>query len=183
MASLLDCAALSWAAYTGVTGVNEKLPDFCKDLLLTYECRDVADGVLLARRGRDIVLAFRGTSSWSDLETDLQIWRKKPCRKVIGVDGALVHDGFADAYRKVAQDCIAAVIDTTRETHCTLTTTGHSKGGAIATLCAVHAATALKMDNVRCVTFGSPGVGNVLFVSAFKGAVKDSIRAKTSQRS
>ncbi|GAQ90633.1 hypothetical protein KFL_006650070 [Klebsormidium nitens] len=125
MASLLDCAAISWAAYTGLAGINRELPDSCRDLLLGYEIRDVAEGVVMAKRGKSVVLAFRGTVSWRDIGSDLELWRREPFE---------------------------------------------------AQLCALHVASALDIKDVRCVTFGSPGVGNAAFVSAFSSVVKESVR-------
>lgn len=175
MASLLDCAAISWAAYVGLAGINKELPDICRNLLLGYEIRDVVEGVVIAKKNRCVVLAFRGTVSWRDIDSDLELWRTEPCRKIMHVEGALVHDGFADAYRRVARDCVAVLKDVLREGS-DLTVTGHSLGAAKAALCALHVSSALDLKNVRCVTFGLPGVGNAAFVSAFASTVTDSVR-------
>ena len=55
--------------------------------------------------------------------------------------------------------------------------TGHSLGGAVATLAATWAALQWPRADVRAVTFGSPKVGNRKFIRAFQSLVGTRIRA------
>lgn len=54
--------------------------------------------------------------------------------------------------------------------------TGHSLGGALATLGASWAALQWAQADVRCITFGSPRVGNKSFKKAFHSLVGTSLR-------
>lgn len=54
--------------------------------------------------------------------------------------------------------------------------TGHSMGGALATLGAVWAGLQYAKADIRCVTFGSPRVGNRKFRTAYHAIVGTSIR-------
>lgn len=54
---------------------------------------------------------------------------------------------------------------------------GHSLGGALATIASVWAALTYPDADVRCVTFGSPMVGNEGFVNAWRQVVGTRLRA------
>lgn len=54
--------------------------------------------------------------------------------------------------------------------------TGHSLGGALATLGAVWAGLRYHQADIRCITFGSPRVGNRKFRAAYHAIVGTSIR-------
>ena len=101
----------------------------------------------------DVVIIFRGTepNQWSDVKADLKTFKSTSMYK----DG-FVHGGFKDEVDKVWDE-----IDTTisvmedRQIH----VTGHSLGGAMATICAKRLSE--EYENVHCLyTYGSPRVGN-----------------------
>lgn len=98
----------------------------------------------------DAWVAWRGThvTSVIDLLVDFAAWR------VSWHGEARVHAGFRWAYRRLAVP-IAAWLDD--NPHRTLVTTGHSLGGALATLLAAD------RPGAELVTFGSPRVGNRAF--------------------
>ena len=104
------------------------------------------------RHGEHAYLAFRGTSSWSDVGRDLTAWpaRRSPWR----------HKGFEmcwDEVRAHVQNWLR------RETRAlghrpTLYIGGHSLGGAMATIAAIDLA-ALGYPIARVVTIGCPRAG------------------------
>lgn len=57
--------------------------------------------------------------------------------------------------------------------------TGHSQGGAVATLAAFWLQRMNRDARVRCVTFGSPRVGNEGFVKEYNEVVKHHFRVET----
>lgn len=173
---ILDWAALSWASYSKPDRYRHEVPSTCSKRIEAYGITSVADGVIMARRGKETVLAFRGTVDLRDVRTDVEIWREKPGRELGCVDGVLVHDGFANAFEKVFEACMDRVSLAFRESDGVLITTGHSLGGALASMCALCAASRHPKNDVRCVTFGSPAVGNAAFVTSFAGFVRRSIR-------
>jgi pimeloyl-ACP methyl ester carboxylesterase len=109
--------------------------------------------VTLSPQGTAFV-AFRGTQpgGLADFRTDLQFgWADWP-------GGGRVHRGFKEAYESIAGE-ISAWLE--RSAPSGLVATGHSLGGALATLLAAERAEA------DLVTFGSPRVGDAAFAGNF----------------
>ena len=110
-------------------------------------------------------VAFRGTQpdSWRDIRTDLRFLR------LPWAGQAWVHRGFRGAYDSRSANCAASSLRAELRgliaglAPSGIVTTGHSLGGALATLFASdHPAAEL-------VTFGSPLVGNATFAAMFEG--------------
>lgn len=106
-----------------------------------------------------MVLVFRGTNSWEDWMTNFDV------PKVPSAVG-FVHLGFKKALDSVWVDIYDAVMSWKAPKQ-TLWVTGHSLGGALATL----AVDRLTEENVELVsglyTFGQPRVGNKQFADNF----------------
>ena len=115
------------------------------------------------------VIAFAGTASKKNLETDVKI--SDVSFGGCGNSKTRVHAGFMRAWQSVRAHVMDIV--SFRE-HPTYVLTGHSLGGALATLAGVDLG-CLGYD-VKVVTFGSPQVGDELFADAFNDAVKESVR-------
>ena len=100
----------------------------------------------------NIVVAFRGTepSEMSDVKADLLAFKRKS--KTEGK----VHMGFKMELRKLWSD-IEALLHRNKQKQ--LWITGHSLGGAMATLCASR----LEEKNPKLYTYGSPRVGGKEF--------------------
>jgi pimeloyl-ACP methyl ester carboxylesterase len=106
------------------------------------------------------VLAFRGTDSgrFEDIITDLNTLQTD-YPPAAGGPGCKVHAGFLKAYRT---DAMRKLVDLARAPQgTTLLVTGHSLGGALATLAAVDAPAA------KLITFGAPRVGDDAFCAHF----------------
>jgi triacylglycerol lipase len=109
-----------------------------------------------------IVLAFRGTRSTSNWETNLHAWLIHPAR----ADARLrVHQGFYKAFEKLS-DGTKGIMQKIKEIESAtvgrtpIYITGHSLGGALAQI----SAAVLGSDQIAaCYTFGSPRVGNYVF--------------------
>ena len=119
-------------------------------LVETFDVDDTQ--AILVKNDEFVVLAFRGTEtdSLKDIKSDLAIQAK--------IDGkGKVHSGFMEAYSKVEAEIETALnLPDTQDKP--LFITGHSLGGALATIAAKkikHAG-----GNAACYTFGSPKVGN-----------------------
>ncbi|KAK4585889.1 hypothetical protein RGQ29_023184 [Quercus rubra] len=142
---------------------------------------------------RRLVVAFRGTeqTQWKDLITDLMLVPAGLNPERIGGDfkqEVQVHSGFLSAYDSVRTRIISLIklaigyIDDLAEPpfkwH--VYVTGHSLGGALATLLALELSSSqLAMHGAISVTmynFGSPRVGNKKFAEYYNEKVKDSWR-------
>lgn len=108
-----------------------------------------------------IALAFRGTepTSIKDIKSDTKATSTR-CES-----GGKVHSGFKEAYEDVSFD-VQTYLDSMGEIRKPLFITGHSLGGALATI----AAKRLEYPGgiAACYTFGSPRVGNQEWVSNIK---------------
>ena len=110
-----------------------------------------------------LVFAFRGTDSVSDMFIDIQIYRDRTPSEM-QVNEGYIHRGFHLQYQSIRSAIVEKIASTTKP----LIFTGHSLGGALATLFALSAKVENPSRHVTCVTFGSPKVGNAAFVKAFE---------------
>lgn len=109
-----------------------------------------------------IDVVFRGTSTASDWISDAIARQTEfPYAK----QGGLVHQGFLDIYQSARKQIITAM--SKLSAHKQLYLTGHSLGGALASLCASDLATNTKFKDPAVYTYGSPRVGNTTFANQF----------------
>ena len=106
--------------------------------------------------GKHACVSFRGTepTEWTDIKSDLKIRRVK-------CPTGFVHRGFRDALDEVWADVVAWIAKQKCE-HVFFT--GHSLGGALATL----AASRWNTVTTHLYTYGSPRVGGKKFIQSFK---------------
>ncbi|MFC5402883.1 lipase family protein [Cohnella soli] len=118
-----------------------------------------------------VVIAFRGTSSTQDWVTDAMASQVKV--KWTKEAGA-AHRGFSRIYGS-ARDQVLEALDNL-PTDKVLYLTGHSLGGALATLCALDASDNSSFKSPTTYTFGSPRVGDPTFAKAFRERGGESFR-------
>ncbi|GKV35329.1 hypothetical protein SLEP1_g43618 [Rubroshorea leprosula] len=142
---------------------------------------------------RRLVVAFRGTEQarWKDLRTDLMLVPAGLNPERIGGDfkqEVQVHGGFLSAYDsvririislvKLAIGYIDEIAEPLHKWH--VYVTGHSLGGALATLLALELSSSQlakrQLISITMYNFGSPRVGNKRFVEVYNEKVKDSWR-------
>ncbi|KAJ7549548.1 hypothetical protein O6H91_07G057900 [Diphasiastrum complanatum] len=126
-----------------------------------------------------LVIAFRGTQ-----ETSLQNWMedlyfREYSFNYPGVKDALVHHGFYSAYhnttlRPRVLAAVTSVLDKRNDLRILIT--GHSLGGAMASLCALDLAVNFGTKDVQLITFGQPRIGNAAFAAYFNAFVPETIR-------
>lgn len=142
---------------------------------------------------RRLVVAFRGTeqSRWKDLRTDLMMAPAGLNPERIGGDfkeEVQVHSGFLSAYDSVRIRILSLLkmaigfVDDGSEPQYKwhVYVTGHSLGGALATLLALELSSSQLAKHgaiyVTMYNFGSPRVGNRRFAELYNEKVKDSWR-------
>ncbi|GLO63459.1 hypothetical protein MACH09_39670 [Vibrio sp. MACH09] len=118
------------------------------------------------------VLAFRGTeaTSLNDIKADAKATITK-CKTP-----GRVHEGFHDAFGSVENELRTALLELTEKKP--LFITGHSLGGALATI----AAKRLTFEHgiAACYTFGAPRVGDKEWISTIKTPIYRVVNAADS---
>ncbi|MFF2089786.1 lipase family protein [Paenibacillus sp. NPDC058174] len=121
---------------------------------------------------QDIIIAFRGTSSTNDWISD--VLASQIQFPYLAEEDCLTHYGFTEIYSSAREQIIACLGELSPDK--TLYITGHSLGGALATLCAVDAAANTNHTAPNLFTYGSPRAGNPEFVKVFTAYVPSSLR-------
>ncbi len=129
------------------------------ELVKTFD-HEGTQAILVANE-KYVILAFRGTeaTSMKDIKADAKAMQQA-CES-----GGKIHGGFQDAYEQVARDIETALADEAL-TSKPLFITGHSLGGALATIAAKKITH--KGGNAGCYTFGAPRVGDEEWISNIK---------------
>lgn len=120
---------------------------------------------------KEVIIAFRGTSSTTNWISDI-IASQKTFQYT--KEYCLTHRGFTDIYSS-ARDEIYSVLSKMEQDK-TLYITGHSLGGALATLCAVDLAANTDFSPPYLFTYGSPRVGDPAFANVCSTYVPNSYR-------
>jgi triacylglycerol lipase len=134
-----------------------------------------AFGYLLESRD-NLILVFKGTGiRVFDLSIDLNLYQTKyPYVSHAGK----THEGFTYLYQYLRDSIISTCCSVAkrRRHKCKLYVTGHSLGGALATLAALDIANHTPFHRPKVYTFGAPRVGNPSFAAAYDAKVKESMR-------
>ncbi|NBU16389.1 MAG: hypothetical protein EBS48_05130 [Actinobacteria bacterium] len=157
MATCLDLCARAYAQYNG----DPKDPRSAS--------RVVVDVV-----GDTTYVAFAGTETKDDVKVDASVgdvqvpWTPAKAR---------AHAGFSKAYQGLRDSVRDAVRDAVAGGGAKVVFTGHSLGGALATLAALDAAlNDPSAPEVQVYTFGAPHVGDGNFVELFDRRVPTCVR-------
>lgn len=118
-----------------------------------------------------IYLTFRGTESLKDVYFDIDIRRHKLD------NGCKIHNGFFEQFNCLKSQIINDINNHINEIN-EINITGHSLGGALATIASAYFGDIYKSNNIKinCYTFGSPRVGNYKFVEWFQSCVDENWR-------
>ena len=105
-----------------------------------------------SQENRTQVLCIRGTYSLSDALTDVRYYKTKD-----QITGMSVHKGFQIMAQDIWEDIKEDIVN---DPEWKLYMTGHSLGGAIATLCGLYASVEGNASLQEVVTFGQPKITN-----------------------
>jgi hypothetical protein len=154
---IAQAAALSRASYLGFVGFTRALDGLMSVIPETVSFIDDEQcQAYVWVSGDAAFLVFRGTDDALDMLANVHTRQER------FLEGK-VHSGFLCRY-SVVKDKIKHFLDSHAGAFTTLLVTGHSMGGALASLAAIDLANTVR---VTCVTFGSPRVGNGRFSTMF----------------
>lgn len=198
MQTNIELFNLSWFVYYHGTTKESKLNvDLSRVNLKIREClydKATDTKAIVAESSDRIIFAFKGTSSSQNLMTDLKVnhrslvsvidsENRSPTRagrelmnlfrRKRAFRRAKVHAGFAIAYGKIKNDIIGAAALLMQEKVRPVCFTGHSLGGALATLSSldVHLTLGIEPSRLIVASFGSPRVGNEAFRELYDEAI------------
>ncbi|XP_004297954.1 PREDICTED: uncharacterized protein LOC101295618 [Fragaria vesca subsp. vesca] len=192
--STAETAMEAWAMLATSLGHPSFIKsEFEKLCFLDNETTDTQVAIWRDSARKRLVVAFRGTEQarWKDLRTDLMLAPTGLNPERIGGDfkqEVQVHSGFLSAYDSVRIRIISLIklaigyIDDLAEPlhRWHVYVTGHSLGGALATLLALELASSQLAKRgvitISMYNFGSPRVGNKRFADIYNEKVKDSWR-------
>ncbi len=165
----LLCAEVAQASYGGDCRADQF------KITARFENKSTdTQGIFGEAFGNTFVVGFRGSeeTGLSDWITDLKF-----IKQVFPYGGGnkkvKVHYGFINAYKSVRETVLAAAKETPYKR---ILCTGHSLGGALATLCALDIQYNLPKKEVSCYSYGSPKVGNNDFTTSYKKRVPNTYR-------
>eukprot|EP00002_Diphylleia_rotans_P010458 TRINITY_DN2091_c0_g1_i1.p1 TRINITY_DN2091_c0_g1~~TRINITY_DN2091_c0_g1_i1.p1 ORF type:complete len:999 (-),score=206.57 TRINITY_DN2091_c0_g1_i1:379-3375(-) len=150
----------------------------CIEWQLVTEIRDPRDNnfkVVIHRNDqlRWVILSFEGTDTVLDWKTDADVIKINCIFN--GYNCGQIHRGFHNAYRLMEPQIDAFLSNYALSQQYDLVVTGHSLGGALATLCVTDVLTDSsvkeKWKGVSLLTIGSPRVGDSAFSSFFNSLV------------
>ncbi|XP_074322311.1 uncharacterized protein LOC141659372 isoform X1 [Apium graveolens] len=192
--STAESAMEAWALLSTSLGHSSFVKsEFEKICFLDNETTDTQVAVWRDYSRKRLVIAFRGTEQvrWKDLRTDLMLVPTGLNPERIGGDfkkEVQVHSGFLSAYDSVRTRILSLIKLATgyindggeQMSKWHVYVTGHSLGGALATLLALELSSSqlAKRGNISVTmyNFGSPRVGNRNFADVYNQKVKDSWR-------
>lgn len=194
-AKALKCALLSQEVYKDFSPQLQfsEFPGITPDLIDQGDT-DTQYAILSDAAGEAIYIVFRGSEKRLDwrinfnVQQDVMQFQQQVIEAQIvqgqeqvypyaeeSSSGAQMHRGFTSAYLSV-RDGIHSYLK--NRSAARVTVTGHSLGGALATLCAVDVQYnfADQVQALEVYTFGSPRVGNSGFRESFNRRVPNSYR-------
>ncbi|WP_129689560.1 lipase family protein [Gottfriedia acidiceleris] len=125
----------------------------------------------LAESKNEIVIAFRGTDSFKDNESDQDLYQVDyPFVENVGK----THRGFTCIYQSARNEMIRELMKLSPNKK--LLITGYSLGGALAVLSSFDIAVNTDFENPSVYTFGSPRVADPEFAYRFNQIVWNSVR-------
>lgn len=135
----------------------------------------------LFSKGDTKILTIAGTESLKDVEVDFRVGRVRLyddgspyANKKITSDEVFMHRGFRDYTDVVLGDGLTERLKTSLEKNPyeTLYITGHSLGGAVATIAAIRLVDAgIPKDRFKVITFAAPAVGSQALANAYEDRI------------
>ncbi|XP_078427745.1 putative triglyceride lipase isoform X2 [Wolffia australiana] len=193
--STAESAMEAWAMLANSLGRSSFIKsEFEKICFLDNISTDTQVAIWRDQTRKRLVIAFRGTeqTKWKDLTTDLMLVPSGLNPERMGgnfKEEVQVHSGFLGAYDSVRNRIMTLIklsvgyhedMDLETISKWRVYVTGHSLGGALATLLAFELSSSQMAKrgviSITMYNFGSPRVGNRCFTEIYNQRVRDSWR-------
>ncbi len=184
-----DFANLSLISYKNKEEINKQYqirPYYFTDpFCVFYNCSDVPQyythsidsQMYVCIYNNSLLIVFRGTDSKRDILTCLNFMQVKMKIDNIKSNYPMVHTGFYNQFKSLKTDIDKIIREYQKEDYNKeVIFCGHSLGGALATIASLQYGCDFPDLKINCITFGSPRVGNALFVEYFNKVVNISYR-------
>lgn len=125
----------------------------------------------------NIDICFKGTSNINDIYTNLDICPSSSL--LFNNSNIKIHKGFLHKYLSIKSSMLKIINDNdndNRKQRKIISFSGHSSGGAIATIAALDFSINNKKRIVKCYTFGAPIIGNKYFIEELNRNINNSYR-------
>ncbi|HVX12908.1 MAG TPA: lipase family protein [Pirellulales bacterium] len=136
------------------------------------------NAALVGTTATEVIVAFRGTlpinlDDWDDFVNSVLDWVNNGDAKLTSASytSGLVHQGFAKSLDLLWDGVLAAVEAQHAASKLPVVVTGHSKGGALASLGALRLQHEAAITPVGVYTFGSARAGNTQFANDYDGRI------------
>jgi triacylglycerol lipase len=176
----VTCALLSRNIYQDFSNITFHAAPDAQVHLIDRQETDTQCVLLMDASTKSVIIVFRGSEQKkSDWETNLNFGLIEDREQIYPYTGqsnsnAKMHRGFARAYFSV-RDEIHEYLKNNAIAQ--VTVTGHSLGGALATLCSVDIQYNFSNQvTVESYTYGAPKVGNSGFVESYNRRVPNTYR-------
>lgn len=163
--------------------VNDSVFYRCNKEPLLYSCERDSQ-MYVSEYKNDLAIIFRGTESGRDILTDLNAIRvdmDAPYLKA--TETPQIHWGFYNQFNelkinldKIVESYVNEKENNLNEPAPNIIFSGHSLGGALATIASTYYGLKYPNTFITCITFGSPRVGDQKFANLFDNTVSNSIR-------
>lgn len=120
-----------------------------------------------------VTIVFKGTDSKEQWQSNFRVCKKKVPYNNFN-SPIRVHCGFIDTYKK--DNVRQKIHDLIPKEQCKIVVTGHSRGAALALLCALDLQYNFPDKSVEAYLFGCPRVGNAAFKKSYNNRVFKTLR-------
>jgi hypothetical protein len=135
--------------------------------------------VFVNDKTKQVVMGYGGTQMLSATDWAKNLDAGKQSLKLNGKDYGKVHNGFYKQFQRTEQGMFGAAAPYLKQGY-KLEITGHSQGGAAATIASAFAKEKYGVADPKVVTFGSPSVGDKQFAKMYNSRVNDNTRVVNS---
>ena len=120
----------------------------------------------------NIDVCFKGTSTITDICFNIDIYPK-----LFLNDKIRLHNGFLKKYLSLRENIIYNLNDIIKKKDIKeISFNGYSSGGALANIASLDMSYIYNNITIKCITFGSPRVGNEDFIKTYNSRIFHSIR-------